>query len=196
MFNFVSSPKPRLRHGRRLAFLSRPNLTLNLYTFFFALLLDLHPHLPPLLTSPTVPLPENLLRSMPIFRHPIFLCLRQRPCVAEPEATFPSSAEPRSLRSLIFPSVHSFTPLNFLRLSPTFSPPLPLAQTKLPIPCYSTFLVWHGFSSHFQSLLDFAFLSFHLEDIFHYSHPQDGKAYRLSCFLPVCLSYFLRIIAV
>ena len=31
--------------------------------------------------------------------------------------------------------------------------------------------LWHGFtSSHFQSLLDCAFLSFHLEGIFYYSH--------------------------
>ena len=31
--------------------------------------------------------------------------------------------------------------------------------------------LWHGFSSsHLQSFLVFAFLSFHLEDIFHYSH--------------------------
>ena len=38
--------------------------------------------------------------------------------------------------------------------------------------------LWHGFcSSHLQSLPDFAFLSFHLEDIFYYSHPQDGKAF-------------------
>ena len=38
--------------------------------------------------------------------------------------------------------------------------------------------------------------SFHLEDIFHYSHPQDGKATRLSCFLPAHLSHLLRIKAV
>ena len=57
--------------------------------------------------------------------------------------------------------------------------------------------LWHRFtSSHLQSLLDFAFLSFHLEDIFHYSHPQDGKASRLSCFLLVYLSHLLRIKAV
>ena len=30
--------------------------------------------------------------------------------------------------------------------------------------------------------------SFHLEDIFHYSHPQDGKTSRLSSFLPASLS--------
>ena len=34
-----------------------------------------------------------------------------------------------------------------------------------------------------RSFLGFAFLSFHLEDIFYYSHPQDGKASRLSSFL-------------
>ena len=31
--------------------------------------------------------------------------------------------------------------------------------------------------------MDFAFLSFHLEDIVHYSHTQDGKASPLSCFV-------------
>ena len=47
--------------------LSRPNLTLNLCTLSFALSLALLPHhLPPLLTSQTVPLPESQLRSMPI----------------------------------------------------------------------------------------------------------------------------------
>ena len=57
--------------------------------------------------------------------------------------------------------------------------------------------LWHGISSsHLQSLLDFAFLSFHLEDIFYYSHPQDGKASRLSCFLLAYLSHLLRIKAV
>ena len=48
-----SSPRPRLRHGRRLALLSHLSLTLNLYTLFFALSLALLPRLPPLLTSPT-----------------------------------------------------------------------------------------------------------------------------------------------
>ena len=48
----LSLPRPRLRHGRRLALLFHPNLTRNLYTLFFALLLALLPHLPPLLTFP------------------------------------------------------------------------------------------------------------------------------------------------
>ena len=45
------------------ALLSRSNLTLNLYTLFFALLLALLPHL---LTFPTILLPGNRLRSMPL----------------------------------------------------------------------------------------------------------------------------------
>ena len=47
---------------------------------------------------------------------------------------------------------------------------------------------------HICNLLVFAFLSFHLEDIFYYFHLQDGKASRLSCFLPAYLSHLLRII--
>ena len=39
-------------------------------------------------------------------------------------------------------------------------------------------------------------LFFHLEDIFYYSHPQDGKASQLSCFLSAYLSHLLRIKAV
>ena len=53
----LSSPRQRLRHGKRLALLSRLNLTPNLRTLSFAQLLALFPHLPPLLTFPTVLLP-------------------------------------------------------------------------------------------------------------------------------------------
>ena len=60
------SPRPRLRHGRRLALLFRPNLTLNLYTLFFALLLAPLPHFLPLLTSPTVP-PNSPRESASVF---------------------------------------------------------------------------------------------------------------------------------
>ena len=59
----LSSPRPRLRHGRRLALLIHLNLTLNLYTLIFALSLALLPYL---LISLTVPLPGNRLRSMPL----------------------------------------------------------------------------------------------------------------------------------
>ena len=58
-----SSPRPKLRHGRRLALLFCLNLTLNLYTLFFAISLVL---LPPLLTSPTVLPRGNRLWSSPI----------------------------------------------------------------------------------------------------------------------------------
>ena len=62
-----SSPRPRRRHGRQLGFLFHLNLTLNLYTPFFALSLAHLPCLlPPLLTSPTVLLPGVRLRSMPL----------------------------------------------------------------------------------------------------------------------------------
>ena len=61
-----SSPRPKLRHGRRLALLSHLNLTLNLCTLFSSLSLAHLPRLLPLLTFPTVLLPGNRLRSMPL----------------------------------------------------------------------------------------------------------------------------------
>ena len=126
---------PRLRHGRRLALLFHLGLTLNLCTLFFALSLALLPRLSPLLTSLTVLLPGNRLRSIPLTCDLTFPFLSQRPCVAEPEATSLSSVEPRALRSLTRAFALLSLPLNFLRLPPTFPRPLPLAQTKLPIPC-------------------------------------------------------------
>ena len=42
--------------------------------------------------------------------------LRSHFFVSQPEATFPSFAEPRALRSLTYPFAPSSTPLNFLRL--------------------------------------------------------------------------------
>ena len=103
----------------------------------------------------------------------------QRPRVAEPEATFLSSSKLRALRRLTHPSalqlflLHCYWPrqscLSHAKASDSF---------------------WHRFfSSHSQTLLDFAFPSFHLEDIFRYSHSEDGKASRLSCFLPANLSH-------
>ena len=67
-----SSPRPRLRHGRRLALLFHLNLTLNLYDLFFALSLARLPRLPSLLTSLIVLLPGNRLWSMPIPEIPLF----------------------------------------------------------------------------------------------------------------------------
>ena len=130
-----SLPRPRLRHGRRLALLFHLGLTLNLCTLFFALSLALLPRLLPLLTFLTVPLPGNRLRLMPLTCSLTFPFLSQRPCAAEPEATSLSSAEPRALWNLTRPFALPSLPRNFLRLPPTFRHPLPLAQTKLPIPC-------------------------------------------------------------
>ena len=112
----LSSPKPRLKHGKRLALLFRPNLTLNLCTLHFVLSLALFPHLPPLLTFPFIPLPGSRLRSSPITWDPTFLYPSQRPCVAELEASFPSSVEPRALKSLTrpFASLDVFAPAEFL----------------------------------------------------------------------------------
>ena len=69
----LSSPRPQLRNGRQLAFRSRTNLTQNLCSLFFVLLLALLPHLSFLLTSPTVPLLGNRFRSTPIILSEILL---------------------------------------------------------------------------------------------------------------------------
>ena len=111
----LSSPRPKIRHGRRLALLSRPNLILNLCALSFALSLAI---LSPLQTLPTVPIPGSWLRSSPITGDPTFLSPNQRPWVLEPEATFPSSAEPCALRSLICPFAH---PAEFLAAASNLS---------------------------------------------------------------------------
>ena len=71
-----SLPRPRRRHGRRLALLLHLNLTVNLYTLLFVLSLA---HLPPFLTSPTVLLPGNRFRFMPAY-------LRSHFSVSQPKA--------------------------------------------------------------------------------------------------------------
>ena len=55
-----SLPRPRLRHGRRLALIFHLGLTLNLYTLFFALSLAFLPRLSSLLTFPTVLPPRGI----------------------------------------------------------------------------------------------------------------------------------------
>ena len=62
---------------------------------------------------------------MPLTCDRTFPFLSQRPCVAEPEATSLSSAEPRALRSLTRPFALLSHLLNFLRLPPTSPRPLP-----------------------------------------------------------------------
>ena len=125
-----SLPRPRRRHGRRLALFSHLNLTLNLCILFFALLLAHLPRLPSLLTSPR--------ESASVYA----AYLRSQFSVSQPKAlrsgargTFLSSAEPHALRSLTRLFALLSLSLNFMRLSPTSPRPLPLAQTKLPITC-------------------------------------------------------------
>ena len=92
-----SLPRSMLKHGRRLALLFHLHLTLNMCTLSFALSLAFLSRLSLLLTFLTVLLPGNRLRSMPLTCDITFPFLSQRPCVAEPEATSLSSAEPRAL---------------------------------------------------------------------------------------------------
>ena len=106
---------------------------LNLFIFSFVLLLAFLFHLPLLLTFLTALLPESRLRSLLITRDLTFLFLSQRPCLAEPEASFPSSAEPRALRSFIFLFSPPSPQLNFSRLPQISHRPPSLVQTKLPI---------------------------------------------------------------
>ena len=86
-----------------------------------------------------------------------------------------------------------FSPTEFLAAASNLSSSNATGPDKVAYPMLKH-LPRHGFSSsHLQSFLDFAFLSFHLEDIFYYSHTQDGKTSRLSCFLPAYLSQLLCI---
>ena len=55
----LSSPRPKLRHGRRLALLFHLRQTLNPYTLSFAQSPALLPRVPPILISPIALLPGN-----------------------------------------------------------------------------------------------------------------------------------------
>ena len=130
-----SSPRPRLRHGRRLALLFYPNLALNLYTLFFVL--SWFFFLVFLFYS-NCSSPSESASVYAIYLRSHFSVSQPKAMLAESGAIFPRSAEPRALRSLIrhFPLLS--LRLNFLRLPPTFPRPLPLAHTKSPI--VATFL--------------------------------------------------------
>ena len=76
-----SSPRPSLRHGRRFALLFHPNLTLNLYTLFFALSLALLLRLPPLLNSPNCSSPRKLASVYAAYlRSHFFVCFPKTFC--------------------------------------------------------------------------------------------------------------------
>ena len=110
----LSSPRPRLRHDRRLALLSHPNLTLNSCILCFVLSLA---HLPPLLTFPTVPVQGRRLRSSPTTGDPTFLSPSQRPC-SYPTALRRATCPEESHSSFCSP----FSPGEFLSGATNLSP--------------------------------------------------------------------------
>ena len=86
-----------------------------------------------------------------------------------------------------------FFPAEFLAAASNLSSSTATGPDKVAYP-----MLKHLPRSGMNFLLHIFNLSFHQEDIFYYpffmlSHPQDGKASRLSCFLPAYLSHLLRI---
>ena len=160
-----SSPRPRLRHGRRLALLFHLNLTLNLYTLFFPLSLSLLPHL---CSSPRelALVYAAYLRSHFSVSQAKVLCNRARGYLSKLcRATCPEECH-SSFCSPFIPTEFLVTAFNLCRpLHCHWPRQCRLFHAKAP------FSLRHGFSSsHLQSLLHFAFLSFHLEDIY-FSYP-------------------------
>ena len=129
------------------------------------------------------------------YRDLSFLSLSHKLCMAERQATCLSSAGPRT-RRLISLSALSTPTLDFLRLQQTSFLPLLLVQTELLTHAEATFSLWHESSAHFQSFLVFEFLSCYLEILIYYSHSQNGKASRITCFLFAYLTHFLRLRAI
>ena len=179
-----SPPRPRLSHGRQFALLFRPNLTLNLYIFLFALSLAYLTRLPSLLTSPNCSSPRELasvyaayLRFYFFVSQPQTLRSRTRDYLSElRRATCPEESH-SSFCSL-------FSPAKFLAAASNLSSSIATGLDKIAHPMLNHFSRSHRFfSSYFQSFLDFAFLSFHLENIFYYSHSRDRKACQFFCFL-------------
>ena len=71
----------------------------------------------------------------------------------------------------------SFSHTEFLVAASNLSSSTATGPNKVAYHAKASSSLWHGFSSlHFHFFMDFAFFSFHLEDIFYYSYPQDGKA--------------------
>ena len=129
-----SLPRPRLRHGRRLALLFHPNLTLNLCTFFFTVTCSRSSSS----SSPDFPNCSSSRKSASLYAAYLrshFSVSQPKAYVAESEAPFLSSAESRAMRNLTRLCALISLLLSFLRPPPTFPPQLPLARTKLLIPC-------------------------------------------------------------
>ena len=126
----MSSPGPRLRHGKRHTLLSRSNLTLNLYTFSFTLSLASSSSS----FSPNFPNCSSPRESASV----LAAYLRSYFSVSQPKALRSRARGYRYLSELrrVTCPFALLSPLQcFLRLPQTSRCPLPLAQTKLPIPC-------------------------------------------------------------
>ena len=182
-----SSPRPRLKHGRRLALRHHPNQTLNLYTLFFALSLALPSSSSSNFPNNSSPRESALvyaayLRSHFSVSQPKVFCSRARGYLSELRRATCSEESHSSFCS-------PFSLAEFHAAASNLSSSTATGPNKAAYPMLKH-LPRSGmdFLSHFHSFLDFAFLSFHLEDIFYYSYTQDGKASRLSCFLPAYLS--------
>ena len=76
-----------------------------------------------------------------------------------------------------------FYPLNFLRLPLASNCSLPLGRDKIAYP-----MLMHLLRSGMDFILYIFHHSFHLEDIFCYSHSQNRNISRFFCFLPAYLS--------
>ena len=127
------------------------------------------------------------LRSHFSVSQPKALCSRARGYLSElHQATFPEESH------LSFCS--PFSPTEFLAAASNLSSSAVNSPDKVAYPMLKH-LPRFGmdFLLNIFNLLDFAFLSFYLEDTFYYSHLQDGKASRHSCFLPAYFFHLLRI---
>ena len=119
-----SLPRPRLRHGRRLAPKSNPRPV-------HSLLRSIAGSSSSSSSSPNFPNCSSPRESALVYA----AYLRSHFSVSQPKATSLSSVKPRDMSSLTDPFALLSLSLNFMRLPPTSPCPLPLAQTNLPIPC-------------------------------------------------------------
>ena len=178
----LSLRRPRLRHDRRPACLSSPNLTLDLCILSFVLLLAI-PHLAaPNFTnsSPTetVAVYVNCLRSHFSVCQPKSLHSRARDYLSElPQATFPEVSH--SFLCSFFCSTEFLVAATNLSLSTAAGPdkaayPMLKAPSSLWHECSSTSSIFFGLC------ISFLPSGRHRH---YYSHLSDGKTSRLSYFL-------------
>ena len=149
---------------------------------FFVLSLAILPPLPPLLNFPLVPLPGNRLRSLPTTWDLTFLSPSQKLCVAEPEATFSSSVEPRALRSLI-PLSSPLFPRRIFAAATNISSSTATGSDKV-----AYLLLKHLPLFGMGFLLHIFKLSFILVNIFYYSHPLGKPLDSPTSFRPISLT--------